>query len=201
MTKDSLWLHGAFVSAIMFAVAWAITWANTFFVLNRNQNRNFKIGNRTHFLTIHVPTQKITIAQGFAYKIECFKNPQQTSEVFVRTLHKFSNENIFVYLPSLIIDCTAMAFSPKTTSWFKFRIIGIKKKRQTKIPATVLLLLRVTTDRTNFVAVFANLGFISVLTSDMFAVTIDSFPEEKKTKVSWNSIQSVYVNSECSSTP
>ena len=89
-----------------------------------------------------------------------------------------------------------MAFSPKITSWFKLRIIGIKKKRQTKIPATVLLLLRVITDRTNFVAVFANLGFISIFTNDIFALIIGSSPKEKETKASGNSVQSVYVNSE-----
>ena len=91
-----------------------------------------------------------------------------------------------------------MAFSPKTTSLFKLRIIGIKKKRQTTSPATVLLLLLVTTDRTNFVALFANLGFISVLTSDIFALPVGSSPEEKETKAS---VQSVYVNSEFRATP
>ena len=106
-----------------------------------------------------------------------------------------------MYLPSLIMDCTAMAFSPKTTSLFKLRIIGIKKKRQTTSPATVLLLLLVTTDRTNFVALFANLGFISVLTSDIFALPVGSSPEEKETKASGKSVQSVYVNSEFRATP
>ena len=126
---------------------------------------------------------KITIAQGF----ENAKPPSRRQK-YLRGLCIQTKIFLFVYLPSLIMDCTAIAFSPKTTSLFKLRIIGIKKKRQTTSPATVLLLLRVITDRTNFVAVFANLGLIIIFTSDIFALIIGSSPEEKETNASKNSV-------------